>query len=286
MIWSVVSKEEMEGYGTSPVFRFYREALGKENVRLAIVEENDALSFVSKDDTVLLRTASPILISTIHNRRLKSTSETPELYNLVNDKEVLAEALTAQGFLCPRQYYKDELRVGKTYFVKPRFGSDSMGISSASICTSKEQVLSQYAIIRNTMHQDAVIEDYIPGKDLTVACVMGGDILNVASIGIDCDETYGIQTRDCKVGFKEYCSLLSYEESSIVEDIAKKIVHKLCIKHHARIDFRKGEDGRYYLIDVNLLPGLGPIDHFAKAFLLSKNRSYVDVIKMIVNSAY
>ena len=47
MIWSVVSKSEMEGFGTSPVFRFYREVLGKENIKLAVVDEDDELDFVA-----------------------------------------------------------------------------------------------------------------------------------------------------------------------------------------------------------------------------------------------
>ena len=59
----------------------------------------------------------------------------------------------------------------------------------------------------------------------------------------------------------------------------------LRLKHYARIDFRKGNDGLYYLIDVNLLPGLGPLDHFAKCLLLAKNISYIDAIKKVINTA-
>ena len=54
MIWSIVSKDEMDNYGTSNVFKFYREALGRESIKLAVVDETDSLDFVSEDDIVLL----------------------------------------------------------------------------------------------------------------------------------------------------------------------------------------------------------------------------------------
>ena len=50
MIWSITSKEEMENYGISSVFKYYREALGKDNVKLAVVDENDKLDFLQKEE--------------------------------------------------------------------------------------------------------------------------------------------------------------------------------------------------------------------------------------------
>ena len=67
MIWSIVHTPEMQD-GTPPTFRFYQEVIGKENIRLAVVDEDDRLDFVSKDDMVLVRTANRRLWKTIHSK--------------------------------------------------------------------------------------------------------------------------------------------------------------------------------------------------------------------------
>lgn len=284
MIWSLVSKSEMDGFGTSPVFRFYREALGKENISLAVVEENDELNFVKEDDVVLLRTAHPQLLATIERKGLRSTAENYPSYKLVSDKVALAQYLMAHDVNVPKQFALEDVEDEKTYFVKPRFGCDSFGISTANICRSKYEVEVMYERIKNVLNMEPVIEEFIEGEDCTVACCVPcvGELLT-AAIGVECEETDGIQTRDCKVGFKEYCHAM--ENTEELDGLAEEVFVLLKLKHHARMDFRRDKDGNVFLIDVNLLPGLGPVDHFAKCFLLTKNFSYVDTMKMIVVSA-
>ena len=287
MVWSLVTKKEMDGFGTNPVFRFYREALGKDNIKLAVVEESDPLDFIDVSDIILLRTANKSLIDRIQQKGVKSTSEDFGVYELVNDKIALGEYLKGQGIPVPQQYTLDNLKSGLVYFVKPRFGSDSKGISESSICFSTEWVKRQVEYIESTMHQESIIEEYISGVDCTVACYVNSHNkeLSVCAIEVECEETGGIQTRSCKVGFKEYCSPLNAVEGKEIKEISRRVFESLHLKHHARIDFRRNNDGRYYVIDVNLIPGLGPIDHFAKCLLLEKNISYIDAIKAVVDSA-
>lgn len=296
MIWAIVTKDEMQDCKTSPVFCFYREALGKENIRLAVVDENDQLGFVAPDDVVLLRTGSEKLIRTIERNGIKSTAENYSAYVLVGDKALLSECLEHLSLKVPAQHPLKDIDDGNTYFVKPRYGSDSIGITQHCICRSKKEVYEQTARLRDELLQEAVVEDFIDGLDVTVSCCIiptrnndGSRVavpkIRTATVTVECEETEGIQTRECKVGFKEYCSPLVGKSKEKAENIAKKICTYLGIKHHARMDFRLGHDGELYLIDINLLPGLGPIDHFAKSFLLCHNLSYVDTIKMLVNSA-
>lgn len=73
----------MENYGISSVFKYYREALGKDNVKLAVVDENDKLDFLQKEDVALLRTASESLIKTIRAKGVKTTAEDFFKYELV-----------------------------------------------------------------------------------------------------------------------------------------------------------------------------------------------------------
>lgn len=272
----------MDGFGTSPVFRFYKEAIGAERINLAVVEDDDSLDFVKKDDIVLLRSANEKIIDTIKNIGCKTTAEEITTYRKVADKSNLSELLSKHGIKVPKQYSIGEIEDGKTYFVKPKNGSDSMGVTLQSICKSKEDVERQISYICNEIKDEAIIEDFIEGTDCTVACWSSLGVIKACTIEVICEETQSIQTRDCKVGFKECCRALDDDN---LNNLARGLFYFLDIKHHARMDFRKGLDGEYYLIDVNLLPGLGPIDHFAKCLLLDKNMSYTDSMWAIINSA-
>ena len=112
MIWSIVSKDEMENYGTSNVFKFYREALGRENIKLTVVDETDSLDFVSEDDIVLLRTASKLLIDTIRKKGVKTTAEDFDVYSLADDKLQISRFLLSKGILASQHRSLDNIKDG------------------------------------------------------------------------------------------------------------------------------------------------------------------------------
>lgn len=278
MIWMIITKEEMED-GAQHVFRFNEEALGRDNIKLAIVEEDDGLNFVDEGDIIFSRTQNQKLLSTILRKKVKDTAENFELYKLVKDKYSLSSLMSRCGVLVPKMYNLAEVKDGKSYFIKPRYGHDSFGISKESICRTKKEVEAQVFNIERDFNQPAIVEDFIDGAEYTVSCVNNGSLHSYA-IEIECKD--GIQTYEGKDAFSEYC-MPSLDSKLHIE--AERIFNLLEVKHHARLDFRKGLDGRYYLIDVNLLPGLGPLAHYAKSLLLSDNISYVDALKILVNTA-
>ena len=277
----------MEGYSIPPVFQYYREVIGKDNIRLAVVERNDPLEFVERGDVVLLRTVDENLIASIKRRGAATTAETYLLYKQVWDKKTLANFLSYYNVLVPKQYEEHEIEPGKTYFVKPRFGSESFGITSSCICRSKEEVAKQVQRIKDELNEECVIEEFIEGVDCTTACYADYNMKRVMthSIKVECEEEGGIQTHAGKFSYNEYCSALDGAVGKDADYISFKVFKLLGIKHHARIDYRLSNDGRLYLIDINLMPGLGPSAHFSKCLLLTDNLSYADSINRIIESA-
>ena len=126
-----------------------------------------------------------------------------------------------------------------------------------------------------------LVQEYIDGVDSTISCFLTDGICTYA-IDVYNQNEGGIQTEYSKEHFVEYCQALNDDS---IKKIAIEVFLLLGIKHHARIDFRRDKYGKYYLIDVNLLPGLGPTAHLAKSMLLSENISYIDAMKKIVESA-
>lgn len=286
MIWTIVSKAEMEGYAIPPVFQYYREVVGRESIRLAVVDEDDPLDFVGEKDIVLLRTASGSLIETIETKGVATTAEHYSVYQLASDKAELARLLYEHGIKVPRQYSIDHLQPGSTYFVKPRFGSESFGITEYNICHSKEDVKFQVMRLQE-LGYESVIEDFIEGNDATVACYYDpqSDRVCAHAIAVDCETKGAIQTHKGKFDYNEYCYALKGSIGKKACAMSKYVFDLLGIRHHARIDFRFTGNGEVYLIDVNLLPGLGPSAHFSKCLLLTENISYVDTIMNILKSA-
>lgn len=285
MIWTVVSKAEMAGYVIPPVFQYYREVVGKENIELKVIDEDDPLDFVQEDDTILLRTASKSIVDTIKSKCLKSTAENYDVYSRASDKETLARYLSMKGIVVPKQYLLEEVEDDKTYFVKPRYGSESFGITPECICHTKKEVKRQVERIREEFLQPAVIEEFIYGVDCTTAIYRQKGVIHAHTIKVECGEIGGIQTHKGKFAYDEYCSPMHNIQGETMNDISRLVGYHMNIRHHARIDFRLSKEGVPYMIDVNLLPGLGPSAHFSKCLLLTDNISYKDAIWAIIRSA-
>lgn len=266
MIWSIVSKEEMDGCN-SPVFHFQEEALGKGNISLAVVEESNTLDFIKKGDIVLLRTASKSLVDTIRKTGVKTTAETYNSYKLALDKITLTNFLRELHINVAQKYSISDIVEGETYFVKPRNGSDSK-IPNQGICRTKEEVEYQMQIIAEIFNQDAIIEDYLPGNEYTVACVKVNDCIHTYPINID----------------NQY-RRLSRKEINELDSMTKMVFSELGLKHHARMDFRADANGKLCVIDVNLIPGLGPSDKWTKC-MKPYGMSYADSLKEVISSAY
>lgn len=281
MIWMIITDVEM-GDGAQHVFRFNEEALGRDNIKLAVIDENDGLNFISQNDIIISRTFNRKLIDKIKEKGVKNTAENFLLYELTKDKIMLSDFLQAHDIQIAKRYSIDEVKDGVKYFVKPRFGHDSFGITTDCICKSKADVIKQVGRIKGELNQDSIIEDFIDGTECTVACVNNGIIIQAYAIEIDCSKAGGIQTYVSKDEYEEYCAAV---HDMKLKKIAIDIFKLLGLRHHARMDFRKDGNGGYYLIDINLLPGLGPLADYAKCMLLSDNISYVDALKSIVNSA-
>lgn len=278
MIWSIVHKPEMAD-GTEPIFRYYKEALGKDNVSLAIVDEDDCLDFVKPDDVILVRTMNEKLWKTISEKDARNTLESCLAYSLANDKAALSLLLDAHGILVPTMHEQSLVLDGGMYFVKPRFGSDSRGIDDGSICRSRGEVERRVSLLG----RDCVVEDFIEGVDCTVACWVKEGEVKTCAIQVECDGVDGgIQTFDNKLHINEFCSVMHDPD---MERTAKDVFSLMGLKHYARIDFRRDSLGRCYLIDVNLMPGIGPLAHFPKCLLLGRNYSYRDTMHTIINTA-
>jgi D-alanine-D-alanine ligase len=137
------------------------------------------------------------------------------------------------------------------YIVKPVSHGSSVGVD---IVSSAEEAIIQ-CCINKTISSDYMIEQFIPGREITVG------ILNGRALPI-------LEIRP-KVGFYDYHAKYIYDDTeylfdtitdrALIERIsadALKCFDCLGCRHVARVDFILADDGTAYALEINTIPGM------------------------------
>jgi D-alanine-D-alanine ligase len=166
---------------------------------------------------------------------------TPEWFLLENpdlsDISVVAERIQGNlGFPC---------------VVKPNNQGSTVGLT----VVEEKQALTEALACAGEYANHILIERYIPGRELTVG-VLGDQPLPVVEIIPE----HGIYDYECKYthGKSNYVcpAHISEEKAREIQAIGLRAFQALGCEGYARVDFRYGEDGRFYCLEVNTLPGM------------------------------
>jgi D-alanine-D-alanine ligase len=141
--------------------------------------------------------------------------------------------------------------LGLPLIVKPSKQGSTVGLSIV-----KEPSALEPAIREAFRYDDEVmLEQFIAGRELTVG-VLGGEPLPVGEI-IPKHEIYDYE---CKytAGMAEevFPADLTAGEREAVQGQALKAFRALKLRGCARIDFRMSEDGAFFCLEANTLPGM------------------------------
>jgi D-alanine-D-alanine ligase len=142
-------------------------------------------------------------------------------------------------------------RVTLPAVVKPSKQGSTVGLS---IVRKREELPS--AIAEAFRYDDEVmIEQFVPGRELTVA-VLDGETFPVGEI-IPKHELYDYE---CKYtpGMAEevFPAQIPSERAREAQDLARRAFQALKLRGCARIDFRMTEDGSLFCLEANTLPGM------------------------------
>ena len=183
-------------------------------------------------------------------------------------------------------------------FIKPLKEEASLGIAQASFVENDDQFHERVQFIHEKMNQDAIAEEYIPGRELYVS-VMGNHRLEVfpcreirfnqvpedepkfASYKAKWDENYrkkwGIRN--------QFAAPLAEGIQARLEKIAKKIYHLLFMRGYARLDMRLTPDGEIVFIEANPNPMLSAEEDFAES-AAKAGLNYAQLIQRIINLSH
>jgi D-alanine-D-alanine ligase len=231
------------------------------------------------------RAHEPNIPALLELMRVKYTGARPDGLMLCKDKALAKKVLAYHRVRVPHFVISTELRPLKRLrrfvypaFVKPVGEESSDGIAKASFAKSEEEAIERARFIHEKFHCDALIEEYIEGRELYLS-VMGNRKLTVfppreiffhdvpedmpkfATFKAKWDDAYrkkwGIQNgpaNELPAGVEEKLARL-----------ARKVYRVLKITGFGRVDVRLTQAGEVVVIEANPNPSLACEDDFAQS---------------------
>ncbi len=159
--------------------------------------------------------------------------------------------------------------------VKPRFEDASLGITEDSIVHNGKALNSRVAYVHRTYCQDALVEEFIDGREFNVATIGNHppQPLPISEIRFDPSLTNAIVSYRGKwledsseyTGTRPVCpAALSFREEFLIRDVALRAFKLLECRDYARVDIRFRQDVPY-ILEVNANPDIGPEAGLARA---------------------
>jgi D-alanine-D-alanine ligase len=196
----------------------------------------------------------------------------PEAHAIVQDKVMTKLVLQRNNIPTPGFWvfsnHTDEFDdLVFPVIVKPTSESTSMGM----------KVVDNWDDLRNAVkeeiekyHQDALVEQFIPGREFAVGLLGNADsveVLPIVEIDLQGDPDK-IQTKSDKVGtpLDKICpAKLSEEQVEEMKRLCIVSYKKLGIHDFCRVDFRMDKDGHMYILELNSMASLGLTGSFVHA---------------------
>lgn len=177
-------------------------------------------------------------------------------------------------------------------FVKPTSLGGGLGIDSGSVAYDDEQLLSKINSIAIDLRSDSLIEEYLPGREFSVAILKDEYSNNYSVMPIElippADED-GQRFLSRKVKKADTESTVYVEDGIIKSNVCELAISSflaLGARDYGRIDIRLDKDGEPHFLEANLIPGLKSTgSYFPKACLLNSGMDYEAVILTIVRLA-
>jgi len=186
--------------------------------------------------------------------------------------------------------------------VKPLHEGSSKGILNDQVVSSRDALVDRVARLLRDYRQPVLVEEFLPGREFTVA-VLGNlpalrvlppvelrfDTLPKGASPIYSWEAKWVWDRpDAPLDVFECPARLSVEEHADLERVIRATVDTLRIRDWARIDLRMDGAGTLHVLEVNPLPGMLPDPEAHSCYPKAARAAgleYADVVLAVVEAA-
>jgi len=225
------------------------------------------------------------LVCVLEMLNIPYTGSSPATMMICNNKALHKKILRFHRIRVPRfhDFYRGHKvwlpkRLKLPLIVKPLSDEASRGISLASIIDNAEALSERVRFIHEKMHMDAIVEEYIEGREIYVS-VMGAKRVIVLphremKFGNSPDDEPRIATYKAKWdeqyrekwGIKNvFAGKLAEGVEAVIDETCKRAYRYLNMDCYARFDIRVAPNGLVYILEANANPNLGKDDEIAQS---------------------
>lgn len=185
--------------------------------------------------------------------------------------------------------------------VKPNSEGSGKGITMASVVRNKAELVREAEKTARVYRQEILVEEFIDGREFTVGILGNYPPVAMPILEIDfsnCKASgeffYTWKVKEFEKEVEEskglspywYCpARLSETEAKIIKETALKAFHAIGCVDLSRVDIMLGKDGAPYVLEVNPLPGLDPVDSNFPYIAKCAGLSYGDLMNRILEAA-
>lgn len=216
-----------------------------------------------------------------------------ELNKPLAKQRALDYRLKTSAFYVARQnnpLISSDIQLKYPLFIKPTDRGGGLGIDSDSVAYNFAQVLSKVQSITTNHNSDSLIEEYLPGREISVA-ILKNDITHEYSVmpieRIVPPNEHGVSILSPDVKHADAglsVAVCDIDVKAKVSQLALEVFHALGARDYGRIDTRMDENGVPHFLEANLIPSLiKGYGNFPKSCVLNNNLDYESMLLNIVS---
>ena len=256
------------------------------------------MEFIPSDASLGLSDPNKIWLASFLDNHMIAYTGSPGFAHKLGRDKTLAKQRIIEGGLKTSNYLVIEagesvldmnLNLDFPLFVKPANRGGGVGIDSASVVHDFNGLSLKVNSIINNLHSTVLIEEYLEGREFSVAILKqeySDDFFVIPIELIAPPDENGNRLLSNIVKTSDMEQVLEVSDLAIrakVSDLALAVFHALGARDYGRVDIRLDKDDVPHFLEVNLIPSLiSGYGSFPKALMLSLGLDYEAMIMSIV----
>lgn len=198
---------------------------------------------------------------------------------------------TANYFTAVPGEYKSEkeLPIAFPLFLKPIDAANGNGIDDLSFVTNFADFESKILSLDNTFGLPILVEEYLDGKEFTVAIIetLNKDLVVSPIEIVPMPSTNGLRILGQKAKKDDSEELKKIRDTTLkikLTKLASEVFIALKVRDYGRIDIKTNKAGECFFMEANLVPGMTKkSSYFPKAHEIENEFTYDKVIELMLS---
>jgi D-alanine-D-alanine ligase len=138
-------------------------------------------------------------------------------------------------------------------FVKLNSEGSSMGVGPESIVTDRSSLLTQVRRMLDRYESNILVEEYKPGRDISLSFVEGLGVLGPAEYTYPTGTVYDFEWKTIRNDRVDVVAVSDLPSSTVdaLRRVAQRVVDELDIAGYSRLDFRVSPQGELCFLEAN-----------------------------------